>query len=95
MTTDFDAGVLLPSAVWSSGTSTLVSGKYAAAHPRAVGNAIARDPGARRSSVLPSRPVHSLFRAKPPGLLARRVSNPYRPPVAAVRTARFCRSRTV
>jgi hypothetical protein len=34
--TDFDVGVLLPSAVLSSGTSTLVSGKYAAQHPRAV-----------------------------------------------------------
>ena len=36
-TTDFDVGVLLTSAVESSGTSTLVSGKYDAAHPRAVG----------------------------------------------------------
>src|SRR6185436_768985 len=36
-TIDFDVGVLLPSAVESSGTRTFVSGKYAAAHPRAVG----------------------------------------------------------
>ena len=35
--TAFETGVLLPSAALSSGTSTFASGKYAAAHPRAVG----------------------------------------------------------
>ena len=34
ITIAFDAGVLLPAATWSCGTSTLASGKYAAAHPR-------------------------------------------------------------
>jgi hypothetical protein len=33
----FDVGVLEPSAVESSGTSTFASGKYAAAQPGAVG----------------------------------------------------------
>jgi hypothetical protein len=33
---DFDVGVLLPRAVESSGTNTLASGKYVAAHPRGV-----------------------------------------------------------
>ena len=37
ITIDFEVGVLLPSAVLSSGTSAFASGKYAAAHPRAVG----------------------------------------------------------
>ena len=32
-TTDFEVGVLLPSAVLSSGTSTFVSGKYVAQQP--------------------------------------------------------------
>ncbi len=36
MTIDLDVGVLLTSAVESSGTSTLASGKYAAAQPRGV-----------------------------------------------------------
>jgi len=35
--TDLDTGVLLPSAVESSGTSPFASGKYAAAQPLAVG----------------------------------------------------------
>src|SRR4051812_20967645 len=47
-TIDFDVGVLLVSAVESRGTSTLASGKYAAAHPRAVGYATRRNPSARR-----------------------------------------------
>ena len=34
---DFEVGVLLISAVESSGTRTFASGKYAAAQPRAVG----------------------------------------------------------
>ena len=33
----FDVGVRLPSAMLSSGTSTLASGKYAAQQPAAVG----------------------------------------------------------
>jgi hypothetical protein len=33
----FDTGVLLPSAVLESETSTFASGKYAAAHPFDVG----------------------------------------------------------
>jgi hypothetical protein len=37
MITDFDVGVFDPSAVESSGTSALASGKYAAAHRLAVG----------------------------------------------------------
>jgi len=34
---DFDVGVFEVVAVLSRGTSTFVSGKYAAAHPRATG----------------------------------------------------------
>jgi len=58
MITDFDAGVLLPSAVTSSGTSTFASGKYAAAQPRGVGWATALDRRAKRS---PS--VHRLIKS--------------------------------
>jgi len=36
-TSDFDVGVLLCTAVESSGTRTLASGKYVAAQPRGVG----------------------------------------------------------
>jgi hypothetical protein len=36
ITIDFDAGVLLTSAVLSIGTSTFASGKYAAAHPLGI-----------------------------------------------------------
>ena len=35
--TAFETGVLLPIAVLASETSTFASGKYAAAHPLAVG----------------------------------------------------------
>jgi hypothetical protein len=37
MITDLEVGVFDPAAVESSGTSTLASGKYEAAQPRAVG----------------------------------------------------------
>jgi hypothetical protein len=52
--TIFDEGVLLPRARLPTGTSTLASGKYAAAAPRGTSYATARKRGASRST--PSAP---------------------------------------
>ena len=65
ITIDFDVGVFDVVAVLSSGTSTFVSGKYAAAHPRATGKPTVRKPGARRSPPLPSSPTRSTIAPSP------------------------------